>query len=46
MLPSGYNTTMDFRNVVWNKFYVDKYVVDGPAGNPAAPEAVRSIRSI
>ncbi len=42
MLPSGYNTTIDFRNVVWNKLYVDKYVVDGPVGNLAAPEAVRS----
>src|SRR6058998_980490 len=42
MLPFGYNTTLDFRNVVWNKLYVDKYVVDGPVGNLAAPEAVRS----
>jgi len=42
MLPSGCNTTIDFRNVVWNKLYVDKYVVDGPVGNLAAPEAVRS----
>src|SRR5215470_7206868 len=42
MLPSGYNTTMDFRNVVWNKLYVDKNVVDGPIGNLTAPESVRS----
>src|SRR5262249_17874706 len=28
MLPSGYNTTIDFRNVVWNKLYVDKNIVD------------------
>ena len=41
-LPSGYNTTIDFRNVVFNKLYVDKYVVDGPAGNLAAPESVRA----
>ena len=42
MLPSGYNTTMDFRNVVWNKLYVDKNVVDGPIDSLAAPEAVRA----
>ena len=41
-LPSGYNTMIDFRNVVFNKLYVDKYVVDGPAGNLAAPESVRA----
>ena len=42
MLPSGYNTTIDFRNVVWSKLYVDKNVVDGPAGDLAAPQPVRS----
>jgi glyoxylase-like metal-dependent hydrolase (beta-lactamase superfamily II) len=42
MLPSGYNTTMDFRNVVWNKLYVDKNVIDGSIGNLAAPEFVRT----
>lgn len=41
-LPSGYNTTIDFRNVVWNKLYVDKYVIDGPIGNLAAPESVQA----
>jgi hypothetical protein len=41
-LPSGYNTTIDFRNIVWNKLYVDKNVVDGPIGNLAVPETVRS----
>ena len=41
-LPSGYNTMIDFRNVVFNKLYVDKYIVDGPAGNLAAPESVRA----
>ena len=41
-LPSGYNTMIDFRNVVFNKLYVDKYVVDGPTSNLAAPESVRT----
>ena len=41
-LPYGYNTMIDFRNVVFNKLYVDKYIVDGPAGNLAAPESVRA----
>jgi glyoxylase-like metal-dependent hydrolase (beta-lactamase superfamily II) len=42
MLPFGYNTTMDFRNVVYNKRYVDKNVVDGSISNLAAPESARS----
>src|SRR5215510_12009462 len=42
MLPSGYNTTIDFRNVVWNKLYVDRNIVDGPITVMAAPDSVRS----
>jgi Metallo-beta-lactamase superfamily len=42
MLPSGYNTTIDFRNVVWNKLYVDKNIVDAPVTVMAAPDLVRS----
>jgi len=42
MLPTGYNTTIDFRNIVWNKLYVDKNVVDGPITVMPAPESVRS----
>jgi hypothetical protein len=42
MLPFGYNTTIDFRNVVWNKLYVDKNVVDGAIDDLAAPPPVRS----
>ncbi len=42
MLPIGYNTTMDWRNVVQSKLYVDKNSVDAPAENMAAPEAVKS----
>ena len=42
LLPSGYSTTIDFRNVVQSKLYVDKYVVDGPTDDLAAPESVRA----
>jgi glyoxylase-like metal-dependent hydrolase (beta-lactamase superfamily II) len=41
-LPIGYNTTQDWRNVVWNKLYIDKYTVDGPSEDLAAPAAVRN----
>ncbi len=41
-LPMGYNTTMDFRNVIANKIYVDKYSVDGAVDDLAAPVEVRS----
>jgi hypothetical protein len=40
-VPSGYNTVMDFRNVVYRKLYVDRTIVDGPVGDMAAPEGVR-----
>src|SRR5262249_45467763 len=45
LLPSGYNTTMDFRNVVWSKLYVDKNVVDAEIPDLAAPAVVRSAAS-
>jgi Metallo-beta-lactamase superfamily len=38
-LPYGYNTIIDFRNVVQNKLYVDKYVVDGPVDDIKLGEA-------
>jgi len=41
-LPMGYNTTMDFRNVTANKIYVDKYAVDEPIDDLAAPADVRA----
>jgi len=41
-VPSGFNTVMDFRNVVYQKLYVDKTVVDGPIDNLAAPADVRA----
>ena len=36
-LPSGYNTVSDFRNVVQLKLYVDKYEVNAPLPDLAAP---------
>jgi hypothetical protein len=41
-LPGGYNTIQDWRNVPWNKIYIDKYEVDAPADDLAAPAAVKS----
>jgi glyoxylase-like metal-dependent hydrolase (beta-lactamase superfamily II) len=42
LLPMGYNTVIDFRNVVQNKLYVDKYAVDEPIDDLSAPADVRS----
>jgi glyoxylase-like metal-dependent hydrolase (beta-lactamase superfamily II) len=42
LLPMGYNTVIDFRNVVQNKLYVDKYAVDEPIDDFSAPDDVRS----
>jgi glyoxylase-like metal-dependent hydrolase (beta-lactamase superfamily II) len=42
MLPMGYNTVIDFRNVVQNKIYVDKNAVDEPSDDLSAPGDVRS----
>jgi metallo-beta-lactamase superfamily protein len=41
-VPSGYNTTMDFRNVAYQKLYVDKTTIDDPIEGMAAPQDVRS----
>src|SRR6185436_6872319 len=41
-LPMGFNTTMDFRGVTASKIYVDKYAVDEPIDDLAAPADVRS----
>jgi hypothetical protein len=41
-LPSGYNTISDFRNVVQQKLYVDKYEVNGTLPDLAAPADVRA----
>jgi len=42
MLPMGYTTVIDFRNVVQNKLYVDKNAVDESIDDLAAPADVRS----
>ena len=42
MLPMGYQTVIDFRNVVQNKIYVDKNAVDDPIDDLSAPADVRS----
>jgi Metallo-beta-lactamase superfamily len=41
-LPSGYNTVSDFRNVVQQKIYVDKYEVNGSVPDLAAPSDIRA----
>ena len=41
-LPVGYNTTQDWRNVVWSKLYIDKNTVDSPVDDMRAPETVRA----
>jgi len=42
MLPMGYNTLIDFRNVVQSKLYVDKNAVDESIDDLSAPADVRS----
>jgi glyoxylase-like metal-dependent hydrolase (beta-lactamase superfamily II) len=40
-LPMGFATTIDFRNIVQSKLYVDRNIVDGPIDDLSAPESVR-----
>jgi glyoxylase-like metal-dependent hydrolase (beta-lactamase superfamily II) len=42
LLPTGLATTIDFRNVVQNKLYVDRNIVDAPIDDLSAPASVRS----
>jgi Metallo-beta-lactamase superfamily len=42
MLPTGYNTVIDFREVVQNKLYVDRNSVDESIEDLAAPAEIRS----
>ena len=42
-LPSGIATTIDFRNVVQSKLYVDRNIVDASIDDLSAPASVRSI---
>ena len=41
-LPTGFATTIDFRNVVQSKLYVDRNIVDAPIDDLSAPAAVRA----
>ena len=41
-LPTGIATTIDWRNVVQSKLYVDRNIVDGPIDDLSAPASVRS----
>src|SRR5688500_610233 len=41
-LPTGIATTIDFRNVVQSKLYIDRNIVDGPIDDLSAPASVRS----
>lgn len=44
LLPTGIATTIDFRNVVQNKLYVDRNIVDGTIDDMSAPASVRTPR--
>jgi glyoxylase-like metal-dependent hydrolase (beta-lactamase superfamily II) len=41
-MPTGFNTTIDFRSIVQHKLYVDRQAIDAPVGDLAAPAAVRN----
>lgn len=41
-LPTGLATTIDFRNVVQSKLYIDRNIVDAPIADLSAPASVRS----
>jgi len=40
-LPTGIATTIDFRNVVQSKLYVDRNIVDAPIDDLSAPASMR-----
>jgi glyoxylase-like metal-dependent hydrolase (beta-lactamase superfamily II) len=42
LMPMGLATTIDFRNVVQHKLYVDRHALDAPTGEIAAPANVRA----
>jgi hypothetical protein len=42
LLPLGYVTSLDWRNIPYLKIYVDAYRFDGPIPDLAAPGAVRA----
>src|SRR6185369_15490953 len=42
MMPSGFKTVIDFRNVVQSQMYVTRNFVDAPIDDLSAPQAVRA----
>ena len=42
LMPTGLNTTIDFRSIVQSKLYVDRQAIDAPVGDLSAPAAVRA----
>jgi glyoxylase-like metal-dependent hydrolase (beta-lactamase superfamily II) len=42
LLPTGYDTRLDWRNTDYFKMYIDNYLVDGEIANLAAPAEVRT----
>ena len=44
LLPTGIATTIDFRNVVQSKLYIDRNIVDGPIDDLSAPASVRQAK--
>ena len=43
-LPTGISTTIDFRNVVQSKLYIDRNIVDAPLDDLSAPASVRQAK--
>jgi glyoxylase-like metal-dependent hydrolase (beta-lactamase superfamily II) len=44
-LPTGFATTIDFRNVVQSKLYVDRNIIDATIDDLSAPASLRSAGS-
>jgi hypothetical protein len=42
LMPFGYNTIMDFRNVPWQKLYIDRYAIDEAIPDISAPAEIRN----
>ncbi len=43
-LPTGIATTIDFRNVVQSKLYIDRNIVDAPIDDLSAPASLRQAK--
>jgi glyoxylase-like metal-dependent hydrolase (beta-lactamase superfamily II) len=41
LMPTGFATTIDFRNVVQQKLYVDRHAIDAPIEELTVPDSVR-----